>query len=64
MRSSTRSSEQEVGVIEDVEGIGIELQIHPLSELEGLGQGHIREPLAWTNEVVSAQVTYARQAGR
>jgi hypothetical protein len=44
------SGEKEVGVVEHVEAVGVELHVHAFGKLEGLRQRHIGIPLARTNE--------------
>jgi len=50
VRSTTGGSEDEVGTVEYVETVGVELQVDPFRELENLGHGHIRCPVPRTNE--------------
>ena len=61
---STCGCENEVRAIENVKGSRIELQVKPFRYFEDLGQGHIRGPVAWTDERVTTQVAGAGYASR
>src|SRR5690348_13427683 len=52
VRASAIDRKQEVGAIENIEGLPLELQVHAFGELEGLGKPHIRVPLSRSQELV------------
>src|ERR1700693_1409955 len=62
--SSARGGKEEVRTVEHVEGIRIELQVHPLGDFEVLGHSHVREPVTRADERVATKVAVATQARR
>src|SRR5690348_342166 len=46
----------EVGVVEQVEGLGAELEVHPLGDVQVLHQGEVSRPVGRANEGVPSQV--------
>src|ERR1700720_1202018 len=62
--SSACGCKEEVRTVEHVEGIRIELQVHPLGDFEVLGHSHVREPVTRADERVATKVAVATQARR
>ena len=56
-------ADEKVGVVENVEGFGAELEAKPLGNLEIPEQRCIKIPVGGTNERVPADVSNAAQAG-
>ena len=56
--------QQEIGPVEHVERVRLELQVKALGEVEHLGEGHIGLPLSRANKVIPPKVTRASQAWR
>ena len=64
VRPAASRGENEVGAVENVKRIRIELHIDPFGDLEGLGQSHISGPVAWANECIPSQIACAAEAWR
>ena len=61
VRSTAYRSKNEVGVVEHIEGVGVELHTHALRDFENLRQRHISSPVPRTDERVTAQVADTSQ---
>src|ERR1700730_5760769 len=61
MRSTAYRSKNEVGVVEHVEGVGVELHTHALRDFENLRQRHISSPVPRTDKRVTPQVADTSQ---
>src|ERR1700731_624257 len=61
MRSTAYRSKNEVGMVEHVEGIGVELYTHTLRDFENLRQRHISSPVPRTDKRVTPQVADTSQ---
>jgi hypothetical protein len=61
MRSTAYRSKNEVGVVEHVEGVGVELHTHALRDFENLRQRHISSPVPRTDKRITPQVADTSQ---
>lgn len=62
IRSAARCRQQEVGSVENVERLPLELHIYALGEFESLAQRHVGTKLAGTLELIAPQCTDAGEA--
>ncbi|SRR6266550_6425351 len=63
-RRRCRSAQLEVGVIENVERFGAELQAEAVRKPEGLEDGSIHCPVSRPHKRVATQIAHATEAGR
>src|SRR5438874_2283384 len=63
MSSASLGSQDEVGPVEDVEPLRLELHVYAFRKLEGLCQGHVSTYVAWSDKRVPAEIADATEAG-
>src|SRR5271170_741209 len=60
-RAASGDSQQEIGAVEHIECLPLELQMNTFGDRESLGQRHIGIPLAGTDKIVSTLSAHASQ---